>query len=144
MDQMLIIFTTFTSDNTTSSLAVNLINTMNFTPQDLVHCLQVTSGAIPDDNQDQDQTREIYLLVEEDNDLIEKLWTGNEINRPGICRVGREEGFAGGVFVEWGEGETAPSIQIYTYVCVYADLFSFCEEMHLLRRYQQHPQMLQV
>lgn len=68
---------------------------MSFTPQDLVHYLQAASGAIPDDG----DRKGIYLVVEEDNDLIEKLWTGSEI-RPGLYRVGCEEGHAGAVPVE--------------------------------------------
>jgi len=46
---------------------------MNFTPQDLVHYLLAAAGAIPLDKPG------IYLVSEEDNDLIEKLWTGTEI-----------------------------------------------------------------
>ena len=46
---------------------------MGFTPDDLVHYLCAAAGAIPLD------TSGIYLVFEEDNDLIEKLWTGTEL-----------------------------------------------------------------
>ncbi|RFU31366.1 hypothetical protein B7463_g4984, partial [Scytalidium lignicola] len=46
---------------------------MHFTPQDLVHYLLAAAGAIPLDESG------IYLVSEEDSDLIEKFWTGTEI-----------------------------------------------------------------
>ncbi|KAI1118533.1 hypothetical protein F5Y14DRAFT_217786 [Nemania sp. NC0429] len=46
---------------------------MNFTPQDLVQYLKAASGAIPLDESG------IYLVSEEDGDLLEKHWTGIEI-----------------------------------------------------------------
>lgn len=46
---------------------------MNFTLQDLVHYFLAAAGANPFDKPG------IYLVAEEDNDLVEKLWTGIEI-----------------------------------------------------------------
>jgi hypothetical protein len=46
---------------------------MDFKPQDLIRYLLASGGAVPEDK------RGIYLLFEEANELIEKLWTGSEI-----------------------------------------------------------------
>ncbi|KAK2882526.1 hypothetical protein FQN49_000252 [Arthroderma sp. PD_2] len=46
---------------------------MDFKPQDFVHYLLAAAGAFPLDKPG------VFLISEEDGDLIEKLWTGTEI-----------------------------------------------------------------
>ena len=46
---------------------------MSFTAQDLVYYLLAAAGAVPLNKPG------IYLVSEEDNDLVEKRWTGTEI-----------------------------------------------------------------
>lgn len=46
---------------------------MNFSPQDVVEYLRAAAGAMPLDKPG------IYLVSEEDNDLVEKFWTGTEL-----------------------------------------------------------------
>ncbi|OJJ46601.1 hypothetical protein ASPZODRAFT_142408 [Penicilliopsis zonata CBS 506.65] len=46
---------------------------MNFSPQDLVHYFSAAAGAFPLDKPG------IYLVSEDEEDLVEKLWTGTEI-----------------------------------------------------------------
>ncbi|GAM33761.1 hypothetical protein TCE0_013f00897 [Talaromyces pinophilus] len=48
---------------------------MDFTAQDLVYYLSAAAGAMSQDH----MQHGIYLVYEEDGELIEKLWTGSEI-----------------------------------------------------------------
>lgn len=81
---------------------------MDFTPLDLVHYLQAAAGAIPLD------TTGIYLITEEDNDLIENLWTGIEIADPVFIASGVRKNTPALYLLNTKEVSITPSVSFRT------------------------------